>query len=297
VKILLLAGGISAEHDVSVRSGDNVEKALIELRHTVVRADPAATGFDLNALATDVGAVFPILHGEGGEDGVLQEQLEIIGVPFLGSDSRSSRIAFDKEAFKELMDEHAIPVPKGEVVSADSFTQSPLVSAPFVLKPIDGGSSIDTHIERVAPVDVKKFSVAFSRHTKLLLEELIEGQEITVGILGEEALPIILITPPEGGEFDYENKYNGKSQEQLVTHELSDAVQAAAKKLALQVHKAVGCRDLSRVDIIVRSDGSLVVLEINTIPGLTSESLLPKAAAGIGLSFTDLVDRFVHLVR
>lgn len=297
MKILVLAGGDSDEREISLRSGDNVATALQVAGHTVVRADPAATGLDLAQSAREVDMVFPILHGANGEDGVLQAELEQLNVPFLGSGSTASHLAFDKVAFTAKMTGHHIRTPRGEAVTAETFGGSDLRKRPFVLKPIDGGSSVDTFIVRNPDTPPPNMEAAFERHPRMLLEELIDGPEITVAIVGEEALPVILIIPPEGEEFDYENKYNGKSQEIVAPSQVPNDVQSAARTLALRVHQLTGCRHLSRVDIIIGAGDELCVLEINTIPGLTTESLLPKAAAKAGMDMPALVQRFVDLVQ
>jgi D-alanine-D-alanine ligase len=297
MKILVLSGGTSNEHEVSQRSGDNVESALRAAGHEVVRADPADKRFDLTKLVAGIDLVFPILHGEGGEDGVLQEQLERLRVSFLGSKAVASRLAFDKVAFKQLLVQHHIATPRWQVVTAKTFSSSDLIANPFILKPIDGGSSIDMLIVRDPAQPLDSCKKLLAQYDKMLLEELIQGQEVTVSILGEQALPVVLIVPPAGEEFDYDNKYNGKSQEIVSPPEVAAAAQRQAQQLALRVHKLTGCRHISRTDIIIQPDGRQTVLEINTMPGLTVQSLLPKAAAATGLDMSALAQRLVELAR
>lgn len=295
MKILLLAGGPSGEAEVSMKSGDNVEQALVMGGYEVVRADPADSQFGLEEAVKGIDVVFPILHGEGGEDGVLQEELEKLDVPFLGSGSTASELAFNKVAFKKLLNQRDILTAPWQEVTGQSIVEAPIAKQPFVLKPIDGGSSIDTFIVRQPTGDFLEYDDAFGRYHSMLLEQLIEGQEITVGVLDSEALPVILIKPPKGKEFDYENKYNGASQEIVDPETISDEVKTAAQKLAVQIHQLVGCRHFSRTDIIITSDNQLYVLEINTIPGMTKESLFPKAAAKTGLDMAALSKRLVEL--
>ncbi len=297
MKILVLAGGTSNERAVSKRSGANIAEALESLGYKVVRADPADPGFDLPQLAGDVDLVFPILHGAGGEDGVIQAELERLGKPFLGSGSEASRIAFNKVQFKEAMKKHDIHTPDWEVVNAENIKQSSLAKKPFVLKPISGGSSIDAFIVRDPAAWPAGIEEALLRYKEMLLEELVGGSEVTVPVLGSRALPLILIVPPDGEEFDYENKYNGKSQEITAPTKIGAAVQEKAQVLAVAVHNAIGCRHLSRTDIILQPNGTMTVLEINTIPGLTAESLFPKAAAAAGIDLKALVQEFVRLVQ
>jgi D-alanine-D-alanine ligase len=297
VKILLLAGGKSNEREVSLRTGDNIEAALSKAGYDILRLDPANKDFDLAKVVADVDLVFPILHGEGGEDGVLQAEMERLKVPFLGSGSEVAKLTFNKVAYKKRLAEHGILTPNWQVVNLDDFGEAGLIHQSFVLKPIQGGSSIDTFIVHNPRHQALNFQEPLRRYGSMLLEELIEGQEITVGVLGHEALPVILIIPPPGEEFDYDNKYNGKTQEITNPRQVPAKLQKDAQELALKVHRLMGCRHLSRTDIIVSPSGSLYVLETNTIPGLTKQSLLPKAAHAKGLEATDLVEKMVMLTQ
>ncbi len=297
MKILLLSGGASNEREVSLRSGANMEAALIKAGYEVVRRDPAETGFDLSTETKGVDMVFPILHGSGGEDGVLQTQMEALKVPFLGCGSSASKLTFNKVEYKKCLAEHGILTPNWQVVEPNDFAESGLARESFVLKPIEGGSSIDTFIVHNPSGQKLDFSEPLGRYGSMLLEELVEGQELTVGVLGDEALPVILIIPPSGEEFDYENKYNGKTQEITNPEEVPKAVQAEAQKLALKVHMLMGCRHMSRTDLIVTPGGSIYVLETNTIPGLTEQSLFPKAAMARGIKLSHLAQCLVSLVE
>lgn len=181
------------------------------------------------------------------------------------------------------------------MVNVRSLWESEFVKQPFVLKPNDGGSSVDTFIVRdVANCDRNSIEDAFRRHPQMLLEELIAGQEITVGILLDEALPVIEIVPPQDGEFDYENKYNGQTQELCPPRSVSSDIQRQVRHLALRIHELLGVRDMSRTDMMISPDGSLWVLETNTIPGMTAQSLLPKAAAVAGYDMQAMVHRLVE---
>jgi D-alanine-D-alanine ligase len=296
LRVLVLAGGSSSEREVSLRSGANVATGLAELNYEAVMADPAESGFDLVKEAEGFDVVFLALHGAGGEDGSLQKILEDHDIPFVGSGSAASALAFDKAVYKKRLEQEDILMAKGEVVDREALKRSPLTEYPFVLKPIEGGSSIDTHIiHELNDGHKKAITETFGRYDEMLLEELIEGREITVGILGDEALPVILIKPPEGQEFDYENKYNGKTQEIVDPDEISPELKEQAQELALRIHRLIGCRHMSRTDIIISPDDRLYVLETNTIPGLTKESLLPKAAAAAGIDMMTLVKRLIDL--
>jgi D-alanine-D-alanine ligase len=263
----------------------------------VVVADPAAADFDLTLLAQDCDVVLPMLHGAGGEDGVLQRDLELLGKPFLGAGSAACQLTFNKELYREFVTRQGLRMAVGEVVDRAQFEASPLRTQPYVLKPIDGGSSVDTVIlhDLAKEPAAGYFDELFNRYGTMLLEELIVGQELTVGVLGEEALPVILIVPPTGEEFDYENKYNGRTQEIVSPAQVTPEVQKAAQEMACRLHELTDCQHLSRSDMIVTPNGDLYVLETNTLPGMTEQSLFPKAAAAAGHDMTALVKRFVDL--
>jgi D-alanine-D-alanine ligase len=292
--VLVLAGGSSDEREVSLRSGEAVAKALKAAGHEVVQFDPAHGISAQNIRGYDV--VFPVLHGKGGEDGSVQAELEKFGVPYVGSGAAASELCFNKWNYKQFLQTHDLPVPAGRLVDESGFTKDALYRESFVLKPFDGGSSIDTLIHRGGTmVNQTQIHDIFSRHERMLLEELIAGTEITVAVVGTEALPVIEIVPPESGEFDYENKYNGKSQELCPPKSVSEELQARARELALRAHNLTGCRDFSRTDIMISRDQKLYILETNTIPGMTDQSLLPKAALVAGLDMPTLVDKLVRL--
>lgn len=295
-QVIILAGGTSDEREISLRSGVAVAEALRQKGHAVKTLDPAKgmSGLLRKLRAADV--VFPALHGVGGEDGVPQAFLEKHGIKYVGSDSRASALCFDKAGYTELLRENKLLVPDTKLVKYEEWQSSELGRRPFVLKPNNGGSSIDTFIVRdQAMADQPAIGKAFERHGSLLLQELIGGHEITVGILGSEALPVIEIIPPAGREFDYENKYNGLTQELCPPKNVKPEIQTAAQALALEIHKLTGCRDLSRTDFIVTPAGQIYTLETNTIPGLTGESLVPKAAGKAGYDMPEMCDKLIKL--
>lgn len=297
MNILVLGGGNSPEREVSQRSAAAVQAALVELGHDVSYADPAEGDAAVQVAAREVELVFPILHGVGGEDGSVQRLLDEVGVAYLGSDVAASELCFDKERLKGLLRENDILTPRGEVVDAESFGRSELAKAPFVLKPVADGSSMGMLIARELPYDAARAQELLAKHDEMLLEELIVGVEITVPVLDVTALPVIEIVPPEGGEFDYENKYNGATREICPAEHVSTEVQARAQRLAERIHALARARHLSRTDMIVADDGRVYVLEINTLPGMTAQSLFPQSAAVAGLPWVKLVERFVELTR
>jgi D-alanine-D-alanine ligase len=294
MRVLVLLGGDSNEREVSLRSGAAVRDALTDGGHDVQIFDPQQGYEGLKDFVGKVDFVFPILHGKGGEDGTVQAELEKSGFKYLGADSRVSRFCFDKVAFKKLLNKLSILVPKGEVVTKDSILNSGLIKKPYVLKPIDGGSTIDAFIIRNPKTNSYNPKV-FNKYGKMLLEELIIGSEITVPVLGDTALPVIEIIPPDGKEFDYENKYNGATAEICPPKTVFEDKQKEAQEIAEKVHNAAGVRHLSRTDIIIDKDGKLWVLELNTMPGMTAQSLFPKSAAVVGITMPQLVNKFVEL--
>ena len=298
-RILVLEGGTSSEREVSLRSAAAVARALEKAGYDVVRADPAAADFDLARVVDGCDIVFPILHGAGGEDGTVQRQLDALGKPYLGSGPDACDLTFNKQKYRELVTAHGVRMAEGQVVDRAAFDVTPLRRSPYVLKPIDGGSSIDTLIlhNTAEEPDVVYFDDLFAKYGTMLLEQLIEGPELTVGVLGDEPLAVIMVVPPSGELFDYENKYNGRTQEIVDPPQIPSETKQKAQELALQLHQLTSCRHLSRTDMFAASDGSLVVLETNTMPGMTDQSLFPKMAAAAGYDMPALVSRFVELAK
>lgn len=301
MKVLVVYGGDSPEHDVSVRSGMAVMRAGEKAGHDV-------SGFEFDGTESEalvsaiksVDVVLPILHGKGGEDGYIQSILEKHSVKYLGSDPLSSKNCFDKEITRRTLKQNGILVPEGGLLSYDEYMASEISGHKHVLKPVDGGSTIDTVIVRdIAIYSPESSKPLFDKHQKLLVEELIEGVEITVAVVDglEGKLIPIEIIPPEGAEFDYDNKYNGKTQEICPPINVSHDDQERAMELSEKVHQIMGCRHLSRTDIILTPSGEMYVLEINTIPGLTDQSLVPGTAKTAGYEMPDLVDHFIKLAN
>ncbi|HSX47222.1 MAG TPA: D-alanine--D-alanine ligase [Patescibacteria group bacterium] len=293
-RVIVLAGGNSNEREVSIRSGSAVASALKQQGHQVKLIDPKR---EYNLYIKEfkkVDVIFPALHGMGGEDGSLQELLEQNKIKFVGSDSKSSRLCFDKFAYYNFLKNHKILMPLTELVDYEEFINSKLGRNPFVIKPNDGGSSIDTLIIRdVSKINQNEIKELFSRYDKLILQELIEGNELTVAVLGDKSLPVIEIIPPMDQEFDYSNKYNGRTKELCTPINVNLDNQKLTQELALKVHNLCGCRDLSRTDIMLGENRKQYVLETNTIPGLTDQSLVPKSAAVSGIKMTRLCDELI----
>lgn len=291
LNITVLAGGPSAEREVSLRSGAGVASALRSLGHAVTEVDPRDGTF---ALPQKTDVVFLALHGTYGEDGTVQQQLENLRVPYTGCGVEASRIAFDKVLTKQRCVDAGVPTAKFLVVDSDKTPWPMGWQPPLVVKPVRQGSSVGLQfVERVS-----EWSAALRESlrydSQLLVEERIVGRETTVGILGELPLPIVEVRP-KAGAYDYRNKYTAGCTEYFCPAEFDEAATRRIQAAALGAFRAVGGRDYSRVDVMVRPNGDPVVLEVNTLPGMTETSLLPKAAAAVGIAYPELCRRMIDL--
>ena len=291
LNITVMLGGPSAEREVSLKSGAAVVKALRSLGHTVGELDPQDDSWVL-PLRTDV--VFLALHGTYGEDGAVQKHLETLGVPYTGCDSEASRVAFDKVATKKRCLSAGVPTARFEVFTSPKTPWPAGWQPPVVLKPVRQGSSVGLQfVERVEDWALA-LAEALRYDSEVLTEEKILGRETTVGILGGEALPIVEVRPKQGG-YDYKNKYTRGRTEYFCPAPFDATNSQRIQQAALGAFRAVGGRDYGRVDVMVRPNGEPIVLEVNTLPGMTETSLLPKAAAAAGISFTELCQRMIDL--
>lgn len=291
LNIVVMLGGPSAEREVSLRSGSGVAGALRSLGHHVTEVDPKDGTFSLPQ-KTDV--VFLALHGTYGEDGVVQQQLEKLGVPYTGCDSESSRIAFDKVLTKQRCIEAGIPTAKFIVVDSEKTPWPMGWQPPVVVKPVRQGSSVGLQfVDRVADWSTS-LREALRYDTQLLAEEKIIGRETTVGILADKALPVVEVRPKSGG-YDYRNKYTAGNTDYFCPADFDPATTLAIQQAALGAFHAIGGRDYARVDVMVRTTGEPIVLEVNTLPGMTETSLLPKAAAAVGMNYAQLCQRLIDL--
>jgi D-alanine-D-alanine ligase len=287
MRITVLRGGPSSEREVSLVSGKSVAEGLRTAGHEVFESDIDAD--HLEGLDHPCDVVFPVLHGAFGESGELQLILETRGMAFVGSGSVASRLGMNKQDSKRLWQRAGLPTPCGLLV-ADSTTE---LFAPCVIKPVDGGSSIDVEIcPTVASACVARDRL-LKKYSRVLVEAFVEGTEITVGILEEQALAPIRITTTRAF-FDYAAKYVGNDATHHFDLNLPSEIVQQIQQLALRAHQAIGCRDLSRLDFIVDHLHRPYILEINTMPGFTPKSLLPEAAAHEGIGFSQLVDRLVR---
>lgn len=291
LNITVMLGGPSAEREVSLRTGAAVARALRSLGHDVAELDPRTPDWHLPP-KTD--AVFLALHGTYGEDGTVQKQLDALRVPYTGCDAEASRVAFDKVLTKQKCIAAGVPTAKFVTVNSPGAALPENLLPPLVVKPVRQGSSVGLQfVERAADWPAA-LAAALKFDSEVVVEEKIGGRETTVGILGGQVLPVVEVRPKAGG-YDYNNKYTAGATEYFCPADFDAATTERIQAAALGAFKAVGGRDYARVDVMVRADGSPVVLEVNTLPGMTETSLLPKAAAAAGMNYAELCQRMVDL--
>jgi len=292
-RIAVLMGGLSAEREVSLRTGNAVLRALQGCGLDAVGLD---AGRDLPARLAALAPqlVFIALHGRYGEDGTVQGLLELLQIPYTGSGVLASSLAMNKLVTKQVLLHHGVATPAFAVYRAGDDPEACLTaerSYPLVVKPAREGSTIGVSIVR-DPAGLRDGLAEALRHDELvLIEEFIAGAEVTVGVLGAEPLPVIQIVP-KGGFYDFQSKYTPGQTEYLLPAPLSAAVYARLQTTALAACRALGCRGAARVDFMVRG-AELFCLEVNTIPGMTETSLLPKAAGAAGIPFAELALRIL----
>jgi D-alanine-D-alanine ligase len=287
-KIAVLLGGPGSEREVSLRSGAAVSRALQSLGAIVEEVDVKDSSF---ALPPRVELAYNMIHGTFGEDGQIQEILERRGVPYTGEGIRGSHLAFDKILSKTRFNEEGVPTGRWHILNDHG---SPWFDLPFVVKAPRQGSSVGVHIVKDAADLAPALEDCFRFGKEVLVEEYFPGRELTVGILGDEALPIIEIVPREGF-YDYQHKYTKGASQYFVPAQIGAEVTSTVQQTALAAKRALGLEVYCRVDVLLAADGRLNVLEINTIPGMTETSLLPKAAAVAGLDFPGLCERIASL--
>jgi D-alanine-D-alanine ligase len=289
--ITVMLGGFSAEREVSLKTGTAAAKALRSLGHTVHELDPKDDNW---ALPPKTDVVFLALHGTYGEDGQVQARLEKLGVPYTGCGVEASRLAFDKVLTKLRCAEAGVPTAKFLVFDAPGVTWPMGWQPPVVLKPVRQGSSVGLQfVDRVADFSAA-LTEALRHDSQVLMEERIVGRETTVAILDGQALPVVEVRP-KAGAYDYTNKYTAGKTDYLCPAPFDPPMTMAIQQAALGAFNAVGGRDYARVDVMVRATGEPVVLEVNTLPGMTETSLLPKAAAAAGIGYAELCQRMVDL--
>lgn len=296
-RIGVLAGGDSPEREISFISGEHVSAALNQRGYDTVLIEIDRLDDLVHSLA-GVDIAFNCLHGGAGEDGTVQLLFEVLDLPYPGSGPQASALCMDKPRAKEILSRQGIPVPrgtiyKGEDIEALCTTTSVDYGLPLVCKPCNQGSSLGVRIVEREPDLVKAGSEILSKFGSLLIEEYILGRELTAGILllhgKERVLPLVEVEP-KSGFFDYTAKYSEGMSEFLVPAPLDRETTHRVQEVSLAAHKALGCSGFSRVDLRLDEEGNPFVLEVNTLPGMTSMSDLPRAAAAARITFPELVE-------
>ena len=295
LKVAVVMGGPSAEREVSIESGTCVMRALTALGHDARSLDFDARFVDaIREIAPDV--VFNALHGPGGEDGTIQGILDWMRVPYTGSGVAACAIAMDKHITKKLLAAEGLPTPAWDTFDLAGGTLPLLpgsLNLPLVAKPRNSGSSAGVVIVKTHEAWTKAMIEASSRTPEILVEEFVPGREFSCGVLGEEALPVVEIVSSD--EFySYDAKYKPGGSRHLIPAPIDHDLTSRLQTLALSVHRLIGLRDYSRTDFIVTEQGRPTVLEVNALPGMTPQSLLPDEAQHAGIPYNALVDRLLH---
>lgn len=295
IHIAVLMGGPGSERQVSLASGKAVLSALQNLGLRATGVDVTNTHPELPA---DTGLAFNVIHGTFGEDGSLQALLEKKGIPYTGAGIESSRTAFDKNLAKAVFIKAGVPTPRAEIVDLSQGIRLPSLKTPFVVKPPREGSSVGVHIVKDPSQAQAAMEDAATFANDVLVEEFIEGMELTVAVINGKAQPIVHIIPPDG-VYDMSSKYpwlsGTKGSQYICPADLDQACARAVQEAAVAAHQALGIEVYSRVDVLLDAKNQPFVLEANTIPGMTETSLLPKAAAAAGTSFPELCKLIAEL--
>jgi D-alanine-D-alanine ligase len=302
LRLALIAGGKSAEREVSLKSGEQVFQALDKDKYDIRRYDPRDDLERLVREAPELDVALIIMHGRGGEDGTLQGLLDLLNLPYQGSGVLGSALGMNKELSKILYRQAGLAVPPAVVFNREEAPAPAAIIAelglPVVVKPVNEGSSIGVS-KATSPADLEAaLDKAFAYDRRVLVEKFIPGREITGAVLGNDhptALPLVEIIPGEQyAFFDYEAKYQPGASHEICPAPLDAELTRRGQECALTAHRALQCRGYSRTDMIL-ADGVFYVLETNTIPGMTATSLFPQAAQAYGLTFSQLLDRLVEL--
>ena len=300
MRILLIAGGWSSERDVSLAGAKSIEAALNRLGHQTTFFDPAASLHGLMSAAKTHDFACINLHGSPGEDGLIQAVLDAAGCPYQGSGPAGSFLALNKAASKEIFRDRGLNTPDWIFLAHEPGPEwTPNLPFPLFVKSNIGGSSLDLYRADDQPALMRALRRIFAAGHEVIIEPLVAGKEITCGVLGnpgtEKALPPVLILPNSGSYFDYQSKYQKNGATELCPAPVAASVAKAVQQAALAAHRALGLRGYSRSDFILREDGVPMLLEVNTLPGMTGTSLVPQEAAAIGLSFEELIAKLIEL--
>jgi len=294
-KVAVVMGGSSSEREISIATGSGVMRALQTLGYDAQSLDYDASFVDaIRTLAPTV--VFNALHGPGGEDGQVQAILDFMGVVYTGSGVEAAALAMDKHLTKKLLAAEGLPTAAWDLFDLSGGTLPLLpgsLDLPLVIKPRYEGSSSGVVIVKTHEQWTHAMLAAAKAYPQILAEEFVEGREFTCGVLGEEALPVVEIVANKDGFYSAAAKYEPGGSTHIVPAEIDADLAARMQMLALSVHRLIGLRDYSRTDFIVSKEGRPHILEVNTLPGLTTTSLLPDACKAIGISYEALIDRLI----
>lgn len=310
LNVAVLMGGESSEHEVSLKSGENIVRSLSRDNYDILPIKIEKDG-DISALLAaltekKIEVIFIALHGKHGEDGTIQGFLELLKIPYTGSGVLASALAMDKPKSMEIFELHGLPVPPFITFANEETSErreelaayaKQVFGFPLVVKPADGGSSVGLSVVRQENELASAIQKALNVSSNLVLQAYILGREVTCGILDTDEEPIALppteIIPKQSGFFDYEAKYTKGATDEITPPNLPQHTIRKIQEAALVAHKALGCSGLSRTDMIVKGN-NVYVLETNTIPGMTETSLFPQAAKAIGISFPELLDKLIQ---
>ena len=302
IKLVIIAGGWSAEREISIKSGMAVYNALDKNKYDVSVCDISKDVDFLFKNKNKIDLVFPLLHGRLGEDGCIQGFLKILRIPFVGSDLLASAIAMNKKVSKEMFRASGLNVPKGiSIKKGEDFSFSQIIDLlglPVVVKPVSEGSSFGVSICQDEKELKEGISEAFRYDNEILVEEYIKGREITAPVIGNkelEVLPLVEIVPkPEYRFFDFNAKYTPGATDEICPANIPSYLEQKAKECAKIAFSTLGCKVWARVDMILKDD-KVYVLEVNTIPGMTENSLFPLSAKAAGMSFSEFLDKLISL--
>lgn len=305
IKIALLAGGVSGEREVSLKTGGKIYDALDKSKYEIFQYDPKTDlkNFFTDACEKKFELVFPALHGQFGEDGRLQGMLDMIGAPYVFSGCFASALAMNKEKTKIIAGKIGLDISKHLILSQNNkIALNKIIeelSMPIVIKPINAGSSIGISIANDVKELKQGIEVAFQHDNEVMLEKFVKGRELTVAVLQNEqktkALPVVEIVPKISKWFDYKAKYEIGGSEEMCPANIPDEIRNKAQDSAIRIFSAVGCKDWARADFIwSQTDDKIYFLEINTIPGMTQTSLAPQAAKAAGIEFSGLLDILIN---
>lgn len=296
-KVAVLMGGSSAEREISLLSGNAVLQALQSRGVDAHAFDPAQRSvFELKAEGFE--RVFIALHGRGGEDGTMQGALEVLGIPYTGSGVMASSLAMDKWRTKLVWLAHGLPTPRYRMLRANSDWAQVVadLGLPIFVKPAREGSSVGASKVTATGQLQPAWQLAVEHDPLVLAEEFVAGQELTCGFLGDRALPVVRIVAP-GGNYDYQNKYFTDDTKYFCPSGLPTELESRIQSLVLDAAQILGCRGWGRADLILRDDGEVTLLEMNTSPGMTGHSLVPMAARAVGISFEDLCVKILEMAQ